>query len=155
MPNHVTNRLKIGSRVGEVLDFLKTDDHSFDFNQIIPMPEGADWYTWSIRNWGTKWNSYDIVITNNVVEFDTAWSNVANLMIKLSTLFPDVEFQYSYADEDIGCNCGKGYILNGQSTVKALENESSEAYELAFDLNPGHKENYQLVDSKWTCVEDD
>ena len=25
-------------------------------NEFLPIPEGADWYTWHIENWGTKWD---------------------------------------------------------------------------------------------------
>jgi len=24
--------------------------------QFIPMPEGEDWYSWNVSNWGTKWD---------------------------------------------------------------------------------------------------
>jgi hypothetical protein len=38
----------------------------------IPMPEGEDWYSWNISNWGTKWDfgkdEYDDpVVVNKVV----------------------------------------------------------------------------------------
>lgn len=32
------------------------------------------WYQWSIPNWGTKWNAYEITIKENQVTFDTAWN---------------------------------------------------------------------------------
>lgn len=37
------------------------------------------WYSWSIANWGTKWNAYDVEILEHTQEqlvfrFDTAWS---------------------------------------------------------------------------------
>ena|GEM_PF-3873993 len=46
----------------------------FDFNSIVPMPEHIQncheevdlhgfrvptWRSWSVENWGTKWNAYD------------------------------------------------------------------------------------------------
>ncbi len=39
----------------------------------------ASWYTWSIRNWGTKWNAYGAQILEQTDDrllfgFDTAWS---------------------------------------------------------------------------------
>ena len=33
------------------------------------------WYEWSPQNWGTKWNAYDITVSENQVEFDTAWNS--------------------------------------------------------------------------------
>lgn len=63
-------------------DYPKENNRRIDFNKIIPMPEEikntqspnrdekqakelikkygyADWYDWSIANWGTKWNAYN------------------------------------------------------------------------------------------------
>lgn len=39
----------------------------------------TSWYSWSIENWGTKWNAYDVRIVEHTEErlvfcFDTAWS---------------------------------------------------------------------------------
>ena len=43
------------------------------------------WYTWSIDNWGTKWNSYDnIKIDNNNIVFNTAWSTPGLIFKELS-----------------------------------------------------------------------
>lgn len=79
----------------------KSEKNQFDFNGIIKMPEtsdtfyGADagglgseerekygennWYDWSITNWGTEWNCYEVRYTGGdettiVIEFQTAWS---------------------------------------------------------------------------------
>lgn len=35
----------------------------------------ATWYEWCSKNWGTKWNAYDIVIKDNTISFDTAWNS--------------------------------------------------------------------------------
>lgn len=37
-----------------------------------------DWYDWSVANWGTKWNAYDVHYTTHddtklVLQLDTAW----------------------------------------------------------------------------------
>lgn len=42
MPNYIRNKLVIGSRVSEVLDFVKSAESLFDFNKICPRPEGLD-----------------------------------------------------------------------------------------------------------------
>ena len=63
------------------------------------------WYEWSIANWGTKWNAFNQNFEEpNVLWFDTAWEGVPLLIQTLSEIFPDVEFQYAYADEDLGSN---------------------------------------------------
>ena len=36
--------------------------------------------------------------------FDTAWAGVPLLIQTLSEKFPDIEFLYAYADEDLGSN---------------------------------------------------
>ncbi|MCU4350188.1 DUF1281 family ferredoxin-like fold protein [Acinetobacter ursingii] len=33
------------------------------------------WYEWSIPNWGTKWNAYEVNVEDNTVSFDTAWNS--------------------------------------------------------------------------------
>jgi hypothetical protein len=159
MPNHVTNKVEITStNAQEALSFMHSDARSFDFNNVIPMPESLNiesgtvtdaalayyltdgltkaitadqieeyykeeyfsskaeqveravetaqrcldkdlqtheqllelgkkvvlnihtyncqtWYEWSPQNWGTKWNAYDITVSENQVKFDTAWNS--------------------------------------------------------------------------------
>ena len=71
------------------------------------------WYEWSIANWGTKWNALNQNFEEpNVLWFDTAWAGVPLLIQTLSEKFPDIEFLYAYADEDLGSNVGKGIIRN-------------------------------------------
>lgn len=113
------------------------------------------WYGWAPANWGTKWNAYDTSLNNNVIEFDTAWSGVPGLIEELSAKFNDVSFIYEYADEDIGANTGYGIIINGTSDMTFHESGSNEAYELALDLHPDSKEYFQLVDGKWSYIEDE
>jgi hypothetical protein len=70
------------------------------------------WYSWSVDNWGTKWNAGDTSYNGGVLEFETAWSTPEPVMIELSDMNPDITFTVEYADEDIGSNCGK-YTLKG------------------------------------------
>ena len=129
MPNHVTNKLVVvGVDAKSILDSLKSDDSEFDFNKVIQMPEelgdttypsqernpkltrkyGFDnWYEWALHNWGTKWNAYDITrVSDNEVKFDTAWSCASNIVQELSKQHQDQNFVLTFADEDIGRNCG-------------------------------------------------
>ncbi|MFO3796231.1 MAG: hypothetical protein ACK8QZ_02975 [Anaerolineales bacterium] len=66
--------------------------------------------------WGTKWNAYDqlIDIEAGLLSFDTAWSCPLPVLKKLSALLPDDEISVEYADEDIGCNCGKVKLKAGE-----------------------------------------
>ena len=114
------------------------------------------WYGWSIENWGAKWNSSECEkISDTIFDFVTANSGVPKLIEKMSLKFADVKINYEYADEDTGCNCGVGTYFNGENVFGKLENSSIEAYELAFKLRPGIKENYRLVDGKYEYVDED
>lgn len=136
MPNYIKNRIEIigqKDKVKEVVEFLRekdenmdegqTEAHAIDFNNITPMPkwvynkslsevqeikygEENCWYKWSIKNWGTKWNAIRPSRKDNIIEFETAWSGVPDLIRKLTFIFPEVEIKYSFADEDIGHNLG-------------------------------------------------
>lgn len=80
----------------------------------------SNWYDWSVANWGTKWNSYDnFKLSDHQFKFDTAWATPFPVMLKLSEMFPELEFVVRFADEDIGVNCGmyglsKGKLINEQ-----------------------------------------
>lgn len=45
----------------------------------------SSWYQWCPKNWGTKWNAYDVLVKDNSVTFDAAWSAplpVTDILIK-------------------------------------------------------------------------
>lgn len=63
-----------------------------------------DWYSWSIKNWGTKWNTYSGFskkMRYNTVEykFETAWSPPIPVIEVLTKKFPDLDFKLQYIDE--------------------------------------------------------
>lgn len=105
----------------------------------------ADWYSWRIEHWGTKWNSYNAepkTIGDKEISFDTAWSAPHEVIFELSKKYPDIHIHHRWADEDIGANCGEAKYYNGKeelfnykegedATVFALETwgyDSSEYY---------------------------
>jgi hypothetical protein len=91
-----------------------------------------DWYSWSIANWGTKWNAYSIFECDDTITFDTAWSTPAPVISKLSEMFPDIEITLQFADEDFGYNCGEITFLGGDIIKEKIpEGGSGEAYALA------------------------
>lgn len=73
----------------------------------------TDWYSWANKNWGTKWNAYDVsgpVVTTKGVKysFDTAWESpepvLQNLADALSCKIVvgvggEVDKNYSYTIE--------------------------------------------------------
>lgn len=163
IPNHVTNKIIMHKDQKEILEFVKSENSDFDFNNFIKMPDSLDiessgqtdyafifgmtnnlkyasafshplkhkpimnvidtfyswdemiikvknhydsikddqekldkflelskatvtnwkqygvltWYDWAPKNWGTKWNAYEVSVDakNNYIKFDTAWSD--------------------------------------------------------------------------------
>lgn len=149
-----------GKRQGNVKDF---SDEDFDmFIQCLKnyRKHGFhSWYNWSIKNWSTKWNAYgqnDKRNSDNSIYFETAWSSPIELIQKLSSRFPELTLQLDYADEDSGSNTGIITFKNGEAiNVTQPESQSREGYEIYFDLHPGSKENYKLVNDKYEYVEED
>jgi hypothetical protein len=77
MPNDCWNTLIVyGSK--ELIDEIK--ENKFSFQHFVPMPEEEkdNWYDWKIENWGTKWNSHDVKISEEHeypmrLSYTTAW----------------------------------------------------------------------------------
>ena len=131
---------------------------TIDFNKITPMPKWVygsspdvtgistkdeeKWgeentsLSWARKNWGTKWGPYEQRHEDDTIYFNTAWNGVPDLVRKIAWIFPDVNIEYSYADEDLGSsNCGI-YVFKAHEILEEthFESESKEAYELAFEL---------------------
>lgn len=90
-----------------------------------------DWYSWSVANWGTKWNAYSAHSTDDGIKFDTAWSTPFPVIQKLSEMFPNVEITLRFADEDFGHNCGEIVFLAGEAEENLPEEGSTKALILA------------------------
>lgn len=58
--------------------------------------------------WGTKWNacSPEAFPDEGRCQFETAWSCPLGILLELSKRFPEEAIDVTYADEDIGSNCG-------------------------------------------------
>ena len=117
---------------------------------------GVDnWYDWAIQNWGTKWGAYSVyALSEDSLYFQSAWSTPYNAMVKLSEMYPDVEINVQYADEDFGRNVGE-YILKGGDEIDSNvpEGGSMEAMRMALDIQGG--EDYYLGDNIYEMLEDD
>lgn len=115
------------------------------------------WYEWCRENWNTKWNAYDTELKNgNEIWFNTAWNNVAEKIVrKLSLIFPNVAFKYSFSDEDTACNCGNATFKDGFGTLDFLDNHSKEALDLYKELHPQYADDYEWVDGKIICKDEE
>lgn len=111
-----------------------------------------DWYSWSVANWDTKWNAYNISEeADDKIYFDTAWSTPFKVINKLSEMFPNVEITLEYADEDFGYNCGIVVFLAGNVLSENIpEGGSSEAYIIATKIQAGNIDElmYRICDSE-------
>lgn len=132
MPNYCENFLSIegnADTLKEIMDFVKSDESVFDFEKIVPMPDyiyrgavGAkekeiygenNWYDWSYKNWGTKWNSVDAEAWDGEIQFQTAWSPCGPVIAALAEMFPMMRFTYTFYETGM-CFCGKRVYENGE-----------------------------------------
>lgn len=92
-----------------------------------------DWYDWRLAKWGTKWDAYEIDVSEEEssinLSFQTAWSTPFEAMKELSRQFPKLTVYVQYADEDLGCNCGT-YLLKGGKTESQSYGDRDFACEL-------------------------
>lgn len=134
-------------------DYVKPEEHDFTLNALVPVPKeilevgysqagasslGAimgtekaqDGYSWSIQNWGTKWDVNDPAITyapgdeQAVLMFSTAWSPPAKWVANVAAQFPDLEFEIFF--EEMG-NCFAGNMVWSDGELQF--NEEVEGYE--------------------------
>ena len=70
------------------------------------------WYDWRVQNWDTKWDAYDLVVTDEdpdqfEVEFNTAWSPPEAICDKIREDYPAVSVSWFY--DEPGCEIA-GYL---------------------------------------------
>ena len=56
------------------------------------------WYDWSLKNWGTKWNSYSVVFHGDQIRMNTAWYPPGPIIQELARLIHE-DIRMTYADE--------------------------------------------------------
>ncbi len=70
------------------------------------------WYDWRLQNWDTKWDAYDVVVTDDdieqvEIEFNTAWSPPEAICHAIREQYPDVSVSWFY--DEPGCEIA-GYL---------------------------------------------
>lgn len=72
--------------------------------------------------WGTKWNACEPIAEPDEgrCKFYTAWSCPTGALIKVSERFPDDVIAVTYADEDLGSNCGTFTLQAGQIVAQDI-----------------------------------
>ena len=98
-------------KVGELPMDVQGD---YDISRRFQSTGKADdrWYDWRVQNWDTKWDAYDIVVTDDdpdctEIEFNTAWSPPEAICHALREQYPDVDISWFY--DEPGCEIA-GYL---------------------------------------------
>ena len=80
----------------------------------FPSTDKADdrWYDWRLQNWDTKWDAYDVIVTDDdpdqlEVEFNTAWSPPEAICHALREQYPDLSVSWFF--DEPGCEIA-GYL---------------------------------------------
>lgn len=129
-----------------------TEEMQKDYNSKY----GADnWYDWSVRNWGTKWDAYDgYKLSDDTIWFLTAWATPFNAILTLSEKFPNVNISVEYADENMGCNVGYYEFEGGKLCAEdILENNSEQAIKKSIEILGD--EEYYLTEYIYDMSQDD
>ncbi len=116
--------------------------------------DALNWYEWSVKNWGTKWNAqaFEASPDNRTITFETAWDPALEVMVEISKQNPDVKFAFLYSDEAIGSHVGYMLVKNGNIDFKGtFKDYSVDAYKLAFDLW-GCEDDYEYSDKLNTFI---
>lgn len=91
------------------------------YDTLIKEHGVSNWYDWSVLNWGTKWDCYDVREWNIAVAddemtatiyYETAWSPATELWLTVSQQYPTLTFFHEFADEGGGF-LGDETIHNG------------------------------------------
>jgi hypothetical protein len=89
----------------------------------------TSWYDWSIRNWGTKWNSMHFKRISDdpfVFVFDTAWSAPVPVFEALAERFPNLQIHCATFDEGWGF-AAEGWFNPPDGETDYVETEPNDA----------------------------
>ena len=98
-------------KVGELPQYVDTSyGKSLRFKSTDKQDDR--WYDWRVQNWDTKWDCYDVVVTDDdpectEIEFNTAWSPPEAICHALREQYPDVSVSWFY--DEPGCEIA-GYL---------------------------------------------
>lgn len=106
----------------EDIDIFAT--HQLSFQHFVPRPAEAeaDWYTWNVEHWGTKWEAWDYEENyheENIldVEFVTAWAPPVAFFEALLLKYPRCWLKCTFHEEGGIAGVWIGWVKAG--TVKS------------------------------------
>jgi hypothetical protein len=155
-PPPKSKKIKVKTLSGEELEIEEIVDCNNATPEMCKDLESRfghnNWYDWNNWHWGTKWDCSESIYSqeDKMLEFQTAWACPQEILLRMSEMFPDLQFNGSYADEDFGSNAG--YITNGGAY--SLDTLSEEACETAATLW-GHGGYYDDEKKEWVFEGDD
>lgn len=105
------------------VDLSKLSDESFEqFVQMLRNHRKTGFLhsmDFARSAWGTKWNACEPKVDGpESASFETAWSFPEPIFLKLSSMFPEATIVLTYADEDIGSNCGTVIFKGGEAVSR-------------------------------------
>lgn len=131
MPNSCIGYLSIkcpDNVFEQIKNYVQSENSIFDFNKIIPMPDYIyrepvgdeerkrygenNWYDWSQKNWGTKWDAMEASLDDTTYSLETAWSPCSPVIAAFAKRFPEATMRYSYSESGFGF-CGVEEYQNG------------------------------------------
>ena len=109
MPKHDWDKAK--GKVGELPQMVETP-YGLSLRFVSTGISDDRWYDWRLQNWDTKWDCYDVVVTDDdpdslEVECNTAWSPPEAVCSALREQYPDLSVSWFY--DEPGCEIA-GYL---------------------------------------------
>ena len=102
MPKYEWDKAK--GKVGELPQYVEDPWRRLVFKST----DQADdrWYDWRVYNWGTKWDCYDVEVTDDdpecaEIQFNTAWSPPEAICNALREQYPDVSISWFYDEPGV------------------------------------------------------
>jgi len=98
-------------RPTDIEAYVRQPDRTIPIDEQLKF-KGDDWYSWNVRNWGTKW---DVAVSNDEqypdtileideahrldYQFNTAWSPPEEVVAELSRQYPNLIMDMEYEEE--------------------------------------------------------
>lgn len=166
----------------------KVEEMEFSLRGFVPPPDHPDyssggcshrhgwgqekeehpncWYVWNNKNWGTKWDCYDVRIANDVdtvleslahlegeqfggsaIYFDTAWAPPMPVVQKIVEQYPELEIELTFMDEDMFGGGGGRFLFKKGKLVESRDGINDrtdpEFVRLATDLKSYDPSDYE------------
>ena len=98
---------------------------------------------WCVAFWGTKDNAFNQEKrADNEIWFDTVWSSVCGIVGLLGVKYSDAVFEYTFADDNAGIDCGRVNMEKGVAWMKIPEPNTKEAFDISFEMRPDSRAMY-------------